>query len=198
MRAIYRFHGVIIGQGETFLTGLIVKKIFIIPAIVIALLVPGIGWYSLKTMPMEYLVLYSLKNNRTCYWFLKNFRGGSADIERLKSIGGFNFIFAGYHKAMELNKPDIETYNQRTVAIADFFLQKGLNINAVSPVDGLTALHAAVVLNQPQVVNYLLRHGADKTKPDGKFKLTPTELAKKLQDDRPDSDYSPIIKALTE
>jgi ankyrin repeat protein len=39
-------------------------------------------------------------------------------------------------------------------------LNKGMDINLIG-FDGLTALHSAVLQNQPRYVSYLLKHGAD-------------------------------------
>jgi hypothetical protein len=174
-----------------------IKKLIVVFLLAIVIGVPSIGWYMFKNMPIEHLVTCSVEKDGICIWFLKNFRGSVEDLDQLTLNGGFNFIFAGYNGAISSQTQNISLYDQRTETLADFFLNKGLDINAASPIDGLTPLHSAVVLNQPEVVKYLLSHGADKSVRDNKFKLTAVELANKLQNNSSqDMEYSQVIQAL--
>jgi ankyrin repeat protein len=66
------------------------------------------------------------------------------------------------------------------VAVAEYLLHHGANLNACSPA-GLTPLHGAVMFNQPHMAEWLLEHGAEPNpKYDGK---TPLAIAlEKAQD----------------
>ncbi len=66
------------------------------------------------------------------------------------------------------------------IDLAEILLQHGAHINR-SGVDGYSALHHAVLDNQPQSVEFLLRKGADANYRDEKFgehAQTPLQLAK--------------------
>lgn len=56
--------------------------------------------------------------------------------------------------------------------IADYLHECGVNLNAASP-EGITPLYGAVMFNQPQMVRWLLNHGADPNpRYEGKTPLT--------------------------
>lgn len=69
----------------------------------------------------------------------------------------FNFIAAGYSTGDS-------SYNAAVFELAQKFIAKGADINRSW--NGFTPLQAAVVVNEPVLVEYLLRNGAD---PDIKF-----------------------------
>jgi ankyrin repeat protein len=58
------------------------------------------------------------------------------------------------------------------LAVADYLLAHGADPNAASP-DGITPLYGAIMFNQPQMVLWLLEHGAHPNpKYEGKTPLT--------------------------
>ena len=71
------------------------------------------------------------------------------DLQTLRKSKGLSFILSD-----DIAQPD------QVLKIATFFLNKGIDINLIG-FDGLTALHGAVLQNQPEYVSYLLNHGAD-------------------------------------
>lgn len=97
------------------------------------------------------------------------------------------------------------------LALAEFFLQRGADIDAYN-YKGNTVLHEAVLLQQADLVRFLLRHGADptqKTKHAQKTEHTPPqhvrtdclsapELARWLQtNSKARGDWKSVIEVLT-
>nr|KAF6432916.1 ankyrin repeat and SOCS box containing 6 [Molossus molossus] len=60
---------------------------------------------------------------------------------------------------------------------ADVLLQNGANLNFEDPVTYYTALHIAVLRNQPDMVELLVRHGADINRRDRIHESSPLDLA---------------------
>ncbi|XP_006892665.1 PREDICTED: ankyrin repeat and SOCS box protein 6 [Elephantulus edwardii] len=60
---------------------------------------------------------------------------------------------------------------------ADVLLQNGANLNFEDPVTYYTALHIAVLKNQPDMVELLVRHGADINRRDRVHESSPLDLA---------------------
>lgn len=83
-------------------------------------------------------------------FYLMNFRGNEKDIEYLKANQGLGYILAGNNE---------HKITDKTIKRLEFFLNKGFDINAVC--NGYTALHHAIIYNQPRAVEYLLSKGAD-------------------------------------
>jgi hypothetical protein len=76
-----------------------------------------------------------------------------------------------------------------------FLLAQGVNLDHADVRTGQTALHAAVVDNDPQAVKLLLKHGARTNIRDVR-QHTPLELAQQLQQVQPAQDRSRIIQLL--
>lgn len=70
-----------------------------------------------------------------------------SDIPALEAAGGLVHLLARRQAA-----PPFEC--------AAFYLAQGLNVNAVGPY-GLTALHYAIRINAPKMVQFVIAHGAD-------------------------------------
>ena len=82
-----------------------------------------------------------------------------ADVSELQAQGGLVHIF---EQEARLADP---------YGCADFYLEQGLNIDAVDPRengDQLTGLFFAIQRNDPQMVNFMIDHGADLKKRAGK------------------------------
>lgn len=111
--------------------------------------------YSLMTLDIENLIVCSLYPETNHFpsgvpeFFLLNLRGNKDDIDILNKSKGISFILS--------NK---EISSEKALKYALLFLQKGVNINMIG-FDGLTALHCAVLDNQPKYVSFLLENGAD-------------------------------------
>jgi ankyrin repeat protein len=115
----------------------------------------SLALYVLVTSGIDYVLITSLhpENNRLppkfAEFYLFNFRGDKDDLDVLKSLNGLSFILN------DTSKPRDEAFKY-----VSFFLEKGFDINSVG-FDGFTALHAAIIFNQPKDVAFLLERGAD-------------------------------------
>ena len=75
---------------------------------------------------------------------------------------------------------DFDQWLPHVLNLAEFFLQKGVDINALDE-RGFAALHEAVALDSPELIGLLLRHGADiNVRSKGKGS-TPLGLAKLIK-----------------
>jgi len=86
-----------------------------------------------------------------CRYYLYNYRGSKEDIEYLQSRAGLGFVFGISDRSMRRD-------------VIQFLIAKGLSVNGISNFDGLTPLHAAILLNEPDLVQLLIESGADKGK----------------------------------
>ena len=170
------------------------KKIFIGIAVLIIACI-SLTYYFLRSSNIETLMTCStnphvvLVPESLCKYYTLHFRGNKQDIASLESTSGLSFIFA--------NK-------LQTSYFLDFLVKKGINLNKVSPLTGNTPLSSAVVFNKPDLVKYLLAHGADpsiKTNDDslGAFNHhTPLEIAEMMQKNKMQPDRSEVIQILKE
>lgn len=123
-------------------------------------------------------------SKQMCRFYLRNFRGSPDDIAALESGIGASFIAQGKSPLPERE------------AILKDLTAKGLDVNHIG-VNGMTALHEAVLANAIDEVDLLIRNGANPAIKDKKYGLTPLELAEKLQKEHADSgDRGAIIKML--
>lgn len=138
--------------------GVIVKKIILATSILFVIFV-ATTIYSMATLSIQQLVICSSDDEAfyipksICKYYMYNYRGNYEDIKSLESHSNISYLF----ETQDTN----ERYRQ-----IDFFLESGADINHISNIDGLTPLHAAVLMNDPELVKYLLSKGADPLKED--------------------------------
>lgn len=75
-------------------------------------------------------------------------------------------------------------------------LTLGVDINKPSAIDGLPPLHAAILLNDPKLVQYLLEQGADKSISDNNQKMTSSQLVDHLLERKATADLLAIKQLL--
>lgn len=109
-------------------------------------------------------------SKKVCRVYLFNFRGNSNDIDSLHKGIGASFVVQG------------ESTPREREEVLRYLLEKNLNINNIG-MNALTPLHEAVLANSVEEVEMLLRNGADRSRKDKKYVLTPLELAVTLQSD---------------
>ncbi|MCI0507318.1 MAG: ankyrin repeat domain-containing protein [Gammaproteobacteria bacterium] len=168
--------------------------------IAILVLLPFILYFSLlgyflRGASITDLVLCALEDKVTyipkhiCYTYLVNFRNREADISALAAADGLQFVFAGYALASQEQR-------QQTLELADTFIEKGLDVNQVSLINGLTPMHAVILANNPELVKYLIQKGADISIKDNSDKLIPLEFAEGLMSTDTNTDRSAVIQIL--
>jgi hypothetical protein len=118
-----------------------------------------------------------------CRVYLFNFRGNPNDIDSLHKGIGASFVVQG------------ESAPQEREDVLRYLLEKNLNINNIG-MNALTPLHEAVLANSVEEVEMLLRNGADRSRKDKKYALTPLELAVTLQDSSKNIDRREVIALL--
>ena len=165
------------------------KKVIITISLVIPVLLVASLLYLLTSQDIESLLVCSTSQEthswarKTCQYYLFHYRGTKKDIAELEKGTGLSFVL------------------DDNLKYADFLIRKGININKVSPVTGVTPLFAAVVENNPKLVKYLLDNGAEITvKGDDKLlphAMTPLELVNYLIQKNPNINRS-AVKSLLE
>ncbi|XOZ33651.1 ankyrin repeat domain-containing protein [Halomonadaceae bacterium KBTZ08] len=163
----------------------------IIASVIVLLLVAviGLGGWSLHTADIQDVSLCVTEDdthyipNSVCEQYMFQFRGTPSDIEYLENGAGIAFFFG------------IEDQEMRR-RVMSFFLENGLSINKPSAIDGLPPLHAAVLMNDPQLVEFLLEHGADPTQKDQKHDLTASRYLELLKQKNPERDWSEVAGQL--
>ncbi len=141
------------------------NKLFKMCLVTLVVLIPalylGAAFYSLSRSDIQYLLIYSLHPETHRHpqpmvrWYFKAFRGHEADLEFLARHNGLGFIVAMEHQP-----------RARLHEYMAFFLDRGFDIDAVG-IDGFTALHAAVLYNHLEDVEFLLARGACANVPVG-------------------------------
>lgn len=107
----------------------------------------------------------------------------TSDAKQLDERAGIAFAF------------EIDDPAERS-AIVERLIAIGADPNGVSKIDGLTPLNAAVLLNDVQLVQFLLDHGADKNKPDAANHLNAAEYVTRLQRVQPSTNRDVIAAML--
>jgi len=121
--------------------------------------------FSLNNYDIEEVIICSSNNNahyipsNICKYYLFNYRGNKNDIAKLSKFSNLSFL---------IHLENIKLRNR----LFDFFIKNGSDINGASNIDGLTPLHAAILVNDAELVKYLLKIGADPATIDRNNKLT--------------------------
>lgn len=156
----------------------------------------GFGLFALmfndmKRMEPETLVLCILGDGGIripgplCEAYLYRFRDVQSDVELLSEGAGLGFILEGRDK-------------DKKYQLAEFFINHGLSVNGPNQYGGyrLTPMHGAILENDLEMTQFLLRMGADINIRSSFNNVTPLELAKVLQEQDPNIDRGPIITLL--
>lgn len=163
----------------------IITTVIILPLVAVT----GLGWWSLHSADIEDVAICAIEDDThhipssVCEQYLFQFRGTSDDIEYLESRSRLAFFF------------EVEDTEMRR-RLMSFFLDNGLSINEASAIDGLPPLHAAVLMNDPQLVEFLLEHGADATQKDERHELTASGYLDLLKQKNPERDWSQVAERL--
>jgi len=170
------------------------KKIIVMLILLVPISWCGLAIYVMSQQSIEDLMLCTTQDNAIripkfmCNTYLLHFRGSQAEIRKMEQTMGL---------PLEIDD------EKQLFKYLDFLIGKGYNINQVSPLTGFTALHTAVLQIKPEVVSYLLEHGADPNIPSGEqagqgtlSHLTAIELAQRLQQNNKSSDLPVIIQLL--
>jgi hypothetical protein len=174
-----------------------IKKILLALVIIIPAAWIGLTIYVMVTDDLEGLMICATSEtacripNAVVEYYTLHFRGTKEDIASLERGAGLSFVLG--NSAMRSK-------------FLNFVLEKGISISKANPISGYTPLHAAVTLNDPEMVKFLLDHGADPTIRKEKNQnslpefdnLTPLELAEKMSRNRPETDRSKVKQILEE
>ena len=122
--------------------------------LLIVLVLMGALYYSLHNSDIEDLIVCASDANthyipgEVCRWYLETYRVNSEDLAFLENRSGITFVFGLKDKQMRLD-------------LVRLLINRGANLNYIGHIDGLTPLHAAVLLNDAALVKLLLDQGAD-------------------------------------
>ncbi|MEQ6885436.1 ankyrin repeat domain-containing protein [Salicola sp. Rm-C-2C1-2] len=149
----------------------------------------GILYEFSTTSTFQLIVVYMDKDNPAVIrWSAKQafyaFHPGEEDVEQLNREAGARYVAA---------LPDSEEAR----SVLDHLVSNGVDINSVDKVSGsgFTALHAAVLSNDPGTVEVLLNEGADPSLTDHEGR-TPLDLAQLAGRNRPDRDFGRVLELL--
>ena len=166
------------------------KSLFIIIPLSFLILYSITAIYSLSESNVEDVIICSTDNgthyipNKACELYLFNFRSSDDDIQYLESGAGLSFLFG------------IKDRNKRYIYL-EHFLSNGVSIDAQSNIDGLSPLHAAILLNDLKLVEYLIGKGANTAITEKNHELTPLDFLQKLNENNNLIDRTPIKRFLT-
>lgn len=153
----------------------------------ILLTILAIGMYAIN-IPFDTLIVKAIHQSRNpleqtiSRWVLFTFRGSKKEILALEQNNGLNFVIA-YQ-----DKESIETF--------EWLLNKGANVNCISPIDGLTPLHAALLYENSELVERLMKRGANPLITEKNSDLTACEYLHKLQPGMEESQFKAMEKLL--
>jgi len=153
---------------------LTILRLLVSGVFLLALLYVGGAAYNLAKMNTKVMILCSARQGgifipaRVCKAWLFRFRPDRDDIALLQQGGGLDYV-------LNVDSPPGYELSQRLVSL-------GLDVNGVNhhANSGQTPLHAAVLYDDASRVEFLLRHGADRSlrNQDG---LSALELARHLE-----------------
>lgn len=181
------------------------KKKLLASIILGAVIIYGaLTWMFLSKAAVTELIVCSLDEGvvyipkSVCSTYLLNYRDTEEDIKVLNANGGLHYILAGYQRKVQTqtNLKSNSEYLSRMLNITDAYLAKGLNVNQISLITGLTPLHAEILANNPVLVEYLLGKGADIHLKDNRFQLNAVEFTELLIAKNPQVDRTAISQLL--
>ena len=147
------------------------KKTIVGAAALIFFSLAGIyGYFVFSTLTnFEFLLICSqgkesLIPKSACQAYLFRFGGSPKDIAQINRGIGTMWALSAEDK-------------DDRIALFQFLLKKGININGLDERSGVSALHATVIDNDPEAVELLLTNGADPTIKDKNGGKTPLDFA---------------------
>ncbi len=164
-------------------------KRIIISFFLISINLIGAVIFSLNNYDIEEIIICSSNNDANyipsniCKYYLFNYRGNKNDVTRLSKTSNLSFLI------------NIENKELRE-ALFDYFIEKGSDINGLSNTDGLTPLHAAILVNDSKLVKYLLHKGADPAITDRDNQLTAIQFLQLLTSKTPETNRKEIKSLL--
>jgi hypothetical protein len=118
----------------------------------------GVMMYLLSMLSLSQLIICSTEGDAfampagACQVYLQ-LATDAEDAAELSASGGLSYAFE-----IEDKKIRYDVLNRLTTL--------GIDVNSISSVDGLTPLNAAILLNDAELVGYLLNKGADPDRAD--------------------------------
>lgn len=172
-----------------------VKKIIVLLIVLIPLSWGGLAVYIMSHEGLEDLILCDSQDNIIpipkfmCDGYLMHFRGSAAEIRRMENLMG----------------PPLDIDDEKQLfKYLDFLISKGYDLNKVSQLTGFTPLHTAILQLKPDVVSYLLAHGANPNIASGDqagqgtlSHLTAIQLAQHLQQINRSPELPKIVQLLS-
>lgn len=162
------------------------RKRVLIPIVVLVLFISTIVY--LKSIPLDTLIITTVSTpqesfqQKAAQWTLYNLRKSPKEIKEMEQSVGLNFIIA-YQDSI-----NIETF--------EWLLDNGANINAISPIDSLPPLHAALLYDNMELIDIIMERGADTSIKGSRKSLTPCEFLELLKPNKAETLYSDMIEAL--
>ena len=144
--------------------------------------------FSVSRLSIEHLIICSADSEsfiipyNVCEYYLYN-HSGREDAIHLDDGAGLSYVF-------EIQDRE-EKYN-----IINHLISIGVDVNGVSNIDGLTPLNAAILINDSDLVKYLIEKGASLEKKDSSHQLGPKEYVEFLQSNDPDTNRSKIHETI--
>ena len=160
--------------------------------IVILLIIatPGaLALYTIHTMAIDDLIICATHEESdyiplgVCRYYLINHRINQRDIHYLENQAGLGFL---------LNIPDKNTRNR----LIGLFIDRGIDINLPSAIDGLPPIQAAILLNDPSLVRLLLDRNASIGRKNTLNGLNAMEFLDFIQAKTPSTDRTAVAAIL--
>lgn len=152
------------------------------------MLLCGGAFYLPRAIPMKSLIDETMtapegsRRQRICKWTLFTFYGNKKKISSLEEQSGLNFIIA-YQTPINLE-------------IFEWLLDNGADINCISPIDSLPPLHAALLFDNVELVELIMKRGADPSVREKRKNMTACEFLELLRPGKEDSRYTALYNAL--
>lgn len=163
------------------------KIIILLICITLVLLGSGLLYFA-SSLPMNTLITETITSGNDplkqnfCKWALFTFHKEHQDIQELEEQVGLNFVIA-YQEPICLE-------------IFVWLLDNGADINAVSPLDNLTPLHASLLYNNMELVELIMARGADPSVREKRYNMTACEFLTKLKPRKDPALYKRMQNAL--
>jgi hypothetical protein len=153
----------------------------------------GLMLHSLSQMNSETIILCASNEggipipSQLCEYYLFNHRDIRKDVDELSRGAGLIFILNGSNE-------------EKKYKIAEFFIAHGLDVNGINHYGdhNFTPIYGAILLNNVNMLRFLLKHDADLSIQPPEINMTALEFARSLQIKEPAIDRSKILAILSD